>query len=191
MTKIEYKYLLIQFYFQMKEFLVNMKNIQFWSKRRNSCFTVRILPCFCLEIKTQQIIFPVKQQAEIIPLIIVSINRNITMIPVPDSVDFRQEYGGGILPVTARTARIPPLDMITVLLLSPSYHFSEFSRRIQPVRILVESHILSFFLQQNGRQHQFHEITKNAELQNINNLCRPSDYHICFFFLSIIFMCFF
>jgi hypothetical protein len=44
------------------------------------------------------------------------------MIPAPDSVDFRQEPA------------VKPPDMITVLLLPPSYHFPEFSRWNRLVR---------------------------------------------------------
>jgi hypothetical protein len=40
--------------------------------------------------------------------------------------------GVKILPVPATTARIPSPDMITVVLLSPSYHFPELSRRFLP-----------------------------------------------------------
>ncbi len=80
-----------------------------------------------------------------------------TMIPVTDSVNFRQEPAGkpplsseklrkmvgrwlhpvaGFLRlwfVQVWTRRIPPSGMITVLLLPLSYHLPEFYRRVHPV----------------------------------------------------------
>jgi hypothetical protein len=44
-----------------------------------------------------------------------------------------------LLVCLAATGKIPPPDMITVLLLPPSYHFPEFSGRKWPVRFHLGS----------------------------------------------------
>jgi hypothetical protein len=43
----------------------------------------------------------------------------------------------------ARTEKIPPPDMITVLLLPPPYHFPGFSRRSRPLSFIWVSSFMS------------------------------------------------